>query len=493
MVKKIIVFIFIFLIGMPIKIEAATYLTSRDLLRYEIRELYFTDRELIIKGWGVLKSAQQFYDSNTHAYGLEVIGDSATTYYWSAPEAKDLTSMFFYNGVGYCSSHRTWTESNVCNYYYQNVGFTFRIPLSELKKNQTYWFNLMIQGNIIEQTYKIPIYYPMKLPMDYIKGRTLYRTISNLDDSSLRIMNSQVFVRDSQYLDKNRTYNYGPSCSTTYGNILYYKQDAYFYTIYEKGDAQDVSYYRLSGQLSNCVNNRREVIEGTQLHNMWISSLYVDYIGRPLSITNHWMGTPPKIIIKEHPTLYVNELFILEKYANAYDQEDGDLSHQLKIISSNLKNEPGKYEVKLQVVDSDNEMVEETLYVQVVNYPNTPPVIIANDLTINQYAIFDYYDGVSAHDKEDGVITRYIRFKGEVNTKIIGDYFVDCQVCDAQDACTQKMRKITVIPLEEKKTRFISITRPFYHEEVPLNWKERLGRMYNELQNNQSYYSFELE
>ena len=81
---------------------------------------------------------------------------------------------------------------------------------------------------------------------------------------------------------------------------------------------------------------------------------------------------------------------------------------------------------------------------------NTAPVIIAEDKTIVQGTKFNYKEGVTATDNEDGSLTDKIEVVEEtVNIDVVGSYQVTYKVTDKNNATTTKT--ITVTVTENKK------------------------------------------
>ncbi|MBC1290936.1 immunoglobulin-like domain-containing protein [Listeria booriae] len=81
---------------------------------------------------------------------------------------------------------------------------------------------------------------------------------------------------------------------------------------------------------------------------------------------------------------------------------------------------------------------------------NEKPVINAEDKTIKVGDTFDPKEGVTAHDAEDGNLTKDIKIlKNEVNPNVPGVYEVEYSVTDSDGNTTTKTIKVTVIPKEE--------------------------------------------
>lgn len=133
---------------------------------------------------------------------------------------------------------------------------------------------------------------------------------------------------------------------------------------------------------------------------------------------------------------------------SAFDAEDGDLTHAIKVIKNEVNMAvAGVYEVTYQVTDSNGETVEKTITVT-VTHTNVAPTIHAEDVVIRKDADFDVLSKVSASDEEDGDITNQIKVTNNtVDMTTSGIYEVTYQVTDSDGETTEKTVKVTVIEL----------------------------------------------
>ena len=156
------------------------------------------------------------------------------------------------------------------------------------------------------------------------------------------------------------------------------------------------------------------------------------------------------IITAEDITLKINDEYDPKANVKATDEEDGDLTNKIEIIENTVKTKtPGEYKVTYKVVDSKNKETTKTIKVTVKD--NTPPVIIAKNITINQDDEYDPKANVKATDEEDGDLTNKIKItKNTVNTKAPGEYIVIYEVEDSNNKKTTKEIKVTVIEKDEE-------------------------------------------
>ena len=122
-----------------------------------------------------------------------------------------------------------------------------------------------------------------------------------------------------------------------------------------------------------------------------------------------------------------------------------------------MKNQNGSFEVAnvpVNVIDREGDFYKiytdsndyQYGYVKVsdFNITNSQPVITASDKTIEINSDFDYLDGVSATDTEDGSLTSRITYEGEVKTGVAGTYKVTYKVTDNSNFSATKTVNITV-------------------------------------------------
>lgn len=105
---------------------------------YEINEVYIENNQIHLKGWYVAKGYQNFAQKNvTHLYSLSItginkqyndIGDYNT--------GGTITNLHKSANAGFCSSQYGQpgiNQNGNCNYYYDDVGFHFAIPLQDFQ------------------------------------------------------------------------------------------------------------------------------------------------------------------------------------------------------------------------------------------------------------------------------------------------------------------------------------------------------------------------
>ncbi len=144
-------------------------------------------------------------------------------------------------------------------------------------------------------------------------------------------------------------------------------------------------------------------------------------------------------IIAEDVVIQLGETFEPLKWASATDPEDGDID--VKVVSGEVNTEvAGEYSITYSATDKDGASAIKTIKVIV----NDPPQINAVDKTIKLGEEFDPLDGVTATDKEDGVITNIEVTKNDVKEDQEGIYGVTYSVEDKLGGKATKTIKVTV-------------------------------------------------
>lgn len=157
----------------------------------------------------------------------------------------------------------------------------------------------------------------------------------------------------------------------------------------------------------------------------------------------------PVINVSDQKIMYGQELKV---EVTATDEEDGDLTKEIKEIENTVKTDTiGIYKIIYQVTDSKGKTTTKEVKVEVTDRPN--PIINAEDIVISIGKEFDELNGVSAIDSDGKNITSSIKVEeNDVNTKIAGTYKVTYKVTDSYKKTTTKTIKVYVIEkVVEKK------------------------------------------
>lgn len=161
----------------------------------------------------------------------------------------------------------------------------------------------------------------------------------------------------------------------------------------------------------------------------------------------------PKITNTASNTLTVGATFNPLTGVTATDQEDGNLTSKIVVVSNNVNTKvAGTYTVVYQVTDSNNNTFKLTRTV-VVKAPTAP--VVANAVptisstsasTLNVGTTFNPLTGITAKDTEDGDLTaKVVVVSNNVNTSVAGTYQVVYEVKDSKGQTARLVRTVNVV------------------------------------------------
>ena len=130
----------------------------------------------------------------------------------------------------------------------------------------------------------------------------------------------------------------------------------------------------------------------------------------------------------------------------AWDEEDGDLTTQIKCANNVRTGAVGEYTVTYTVKDSDGNVTSVTIKVTVVFNDSDAPLLagVQNKTIIIGDIYFTLLDGVIANDAVDGDVSANIKTTGTVDVWTLGEYTVEYSVKDNSGNEAKATRKITV-------------------------------------------------
>ncbi|MDB8803189.1 DUF5011 domain-containing protein [Romboutsia sp. 1001216sp1] len=142
-------------------------------------------------------------------------------------------------------------------------------------------------------------------------------------------------------------------------------------------------------------------------------------------------------------------------FVTATDQEDGDISKDIKVDTSKLNvNKEGEYIITYSVADSEGATTTLDANVKVIKSKELigeAPSINASDKVIKVGSNFYPFRGITANDKEDGDITGFIKLKyNELDTEKVGDYKIVYTVTDKDNNTVEKSINVKVKDFGEK-------------------------------------------
>ncbi|EQC0658181.1 immunoglobulin-like domain-containing protein [Listeria monocytogenes] len=146
----------------------------------------------------------------------------------------------------------------------------------------------------------------------------------------------------------------------------------------------------------------------------------------------------------DNQTIHIGSNFNPYRYATAMDEEDGDLTSSVQVVSNNVNpDKEGSYSVTYKVTDSAGKVVERSIAIEVVN---DAPVLHVVNREVSVGDTFNPLESVSAYDTEDGDISSRIQVtENNVNNQVPGTYSVTYEVTDFFGKSTTETIQVQVV------------------------------------------------
>lgn len=457
--------------------------TTRSQLPYEITSIQFSHNRILIDGWAIVQETQHFQNASTHSYRLIFKGQKSTKTVSGRLQSFSMTELMRYQGIRTCAAQEYYAAESSCNYTYENVGFHFDAALSDFDVTDHYELYLQVEAYSIRQTYEIALFYPQARPVSTMISDYQYQIDSSFQSTSLRISLDTVYARTGP----NKAFPpiaTGHNCSSGYGNSGYFLKGSDFTQILDKIIVDNISYYQVGAHDYGCVNGRSRVVAGN-IYTTYIPSPYVDYWGEPARLTIRLINTAPKLT-GDSVTVFANQPKVdIYSLMKAYDKEEGDLTARIQVIANTYTDHrPGVYTVTYRVTDKYGEIAEAALTITVLGAINNPPNLVAGNVVIKQYSLFDNLTNVYAFDQEDGEIPQYlIQYDRAIDTSVLGTHTQCFLVRDSESSEAQQCRFVSIEKNTTIASRFISIkSYPYFHSVL---WKDKEQTILNCLENKQ--------
>lgn len=447
-------------------------LVNKDKIPYEILSIKMINNTIEIKGWVFISYTQHYINDSDHKTELEFLSLNDSFKVTASTLSTNMTNQMQYFGTPKCGPNVINKAPEICNFSYENVGFKVNIPMDMFKENETYQTNIISHAYKSNLSYKTPVYFPLINNIIFNYSDKIYTVKSKLDDTEIKVNATTVIAR-TQPIKTSPVWFYGDSCSSTYKNQLFFLKNSVYKNVLERKISENINYYRVKANISQCDGDRRRIIEGTIISPIWIASTYVLYTGTPLEISSKFVNRAPYFEYNEI-NIYKGQTFTLLDYVKAIDPEEGDISHKISVLSSNYKDEVGTYTLNLEVVDKEGLKANATILVNVLALFNSNPVIFSEDIRILQYKAFNPLEYANAYDNEDGDLTDKIITLNNIDTSIISNQELCYYVEDSERLSNTKCINIEIYNniLEYEKFRSVSKNNLFYKENIPNNWKD---------------------
>lgn len=292
MIKRII-YILITLVSffiVSINVKAIEYKTvTKREFSYEINSFYISGDYLIINGWAIMdENIQNYYNDSTHSYSLVLKNNNDVDdklIYDATLLPVDKTNLFKYVSTHRaCGSNQINQNPTSCYMTLQNVGFEFKIPLSDLKKDTTYTAVLRMYSKTVNRAYQTIIYAPNI--RDYqVKDGVKYELYSDFSTTKIIMLAEVLFVKDGPSTSSSRSTGW-QYCSSA-GYVLYWKPWEIYTSLQETArttnGVDSETWFRVMYDQGLCQNGKSRAIMGWS-YSGWMPSTYTDFDGDPAII-----------------------------------------------------------------------------------------------------------------------------------------------------------------------------------------------------------------
>ena len=188
--KKTIIFVMLFLITIK-PIEAQGFRLVNEINNIHLNK---NEEALIVEGWGFIMNAQNYYNNNTHSFTLRLKSNAHELTVRGRQRSISQTDTMCYVGRRYCNDNEWFKDSLICNNHYENVGFSFSIPLNQLKMEEDYKVSLIVKAVDAQVQREIDLYFPNKEVIRLNRGHDHYIIDSKLHDVGAKVLNSWVIA-----------------------------------------------------------------------------------------------------------------------------------------------------------------------------------------------------------------------------------------------------------------------------------------------------------
>ena len=291
--RKSFLLLFILICIIPLKVGAVSYVeTDQETFQYNINNFKLEGNDIIINGWAVTSGHQHLTGNDTHEYSMTLTNNKTneTKVYIGTLKYADKTRLMrSTEAVNPCTEN---FSNKSCHYKYTNVGFEFRIPITDLQVDSEYAIKLRIYEKQVNRGYQISIY-ALGIDDTYEKNGIRYQLYSDINKTSVTNMTPSLFVRSGpgqNYSIKSSNISCSPSGKTLYWypyghftNILGAKQN-------NPGAIDSELWINIGYNLGSCVNGKARAVNGTQ-SNGWGPWVYMKGSGTPATIKTTSLDT----------------------------------------------------------------------------------------------------------------------------------------------------------------------------------------------------------
>jgi len=403
---------------------------------YEVQNQYQSGNDIIIEGFYFVLYLQNYIDSTkdtgTHYYKMQLSnGSKSFTYYDTGNYYVDLTQIELKTGASWItpgeSDIATPNQPNY-NYRYRDVGFQFKIPVSDIADftgDTTSW-NINIscvarntyKGKQVNWEFKQTNIYASKTFAEFEIGDNRVSAKTSLENYSSVISADVAYVRTTPGKDASNS-----NRAMYYGAYLFWGTGQRFYDLSINATVNSgvdkLTWYRLSYGNIYYDGRYRAAYQANSGNYGWIPSVFFGSVsGTPYYIKV--INIPPKITALDKSfnegTAITSELLL--ENVSASDYSFGTKKPDIKatdLMLNSSRNRVGKYYLTYKVTDTRNVSVEKTVSVNILNTP--PSISVVGELK------FDYGELINKEKLFKGLVDAFDVYDGSLKDKVyIKDY-----------------------------------------------------------------------
>ncbi|HKM23815.1 MAG TPA: immunoglobulin-like domain-containing protein [Erysipelothrix sp.] len=343
----------------------AILINNRDVFNYELLNLELKGDILHLDGWAFLSKNQNLHNASTHTITLEIESKGKRRSIPTKSTNRSLTKDMAYQGTRFCSDRDINTDK--CNYTYNNVGYSATIDLKTLDTDASYEIFIVIKTHQTKKHYRTPLYFAQERKIETVVNGSKVFLNSDFETMVFDVISPALKVTSTpQHSSDGNQMRQGASCSSTFGNLLYYKNGTRFTNPKSKSLYNNlISYYEVGIVLENCFDSRRRVIEGKGSLTSYIPATFINYKGKPLTIT--LASIPKPQISAQNTEVEQYSVFDPKHYASAYDPKDGNITNNIKVSKNTVNTRyPGTYQSCYLVTNSSGLSDSKCINVKVI-------------------------------------------------------------------------------------------------------------------------------
>ncbi|MDD4375552.1 MAG: hypothetical protein PHR25_02105 [Clostridia bacterium] len=243
---------------------------------------------MIVNGWAVTSNnMQNYYNDSTHSYTLTLRNqnNNRELNYNGKLLWTDKTRLFQkVSTYRACPSNLIYQDDDYCYMTYQNVGFEFKIALSDLERDTTYITILKMHSKTINVGYQTKIFAP-SIRQYQEKDGIRYELYSDYSTTHIVQTSDMLFVKAGPSVESARVSSWH-YCSLT-GYTLYWQQWGIFTSLQETAKTSNSydaeTWFRVMFNQGLCEGGRSRAYMGWS-YSGWMPSVYTDFSGTPAVI-----------------------------------------------------------------------------------------------------------------------------------------------------------------------------------------------------------------